>query len=127
MKVTLSGALPVAGDGVVVSRAIGATFAFDVTLTDVDPEPPSLSVTVKVAIQLPAAYEWRMFDGGAPAPLVLVPSPKLSDHEEIVPSESELPEPSNVTLSGAFPVDGDLVSRAVGAAFVTAVTVTDAE
>ena len=48
LKVTLSGALPVAGDGVVVSAATGATFAL--TATESVSLAPSLSVTVKVAV-----------------------------------------------------------------------------
>ncbi len=51
---TLSGALPVAGDGVVVSAATGATFAL--TATESVSLAPSLSVTVKVAVYDPAAY-----------------------------------------------------------------------
>ncbi len=62
------------------------------------------------------------FAGGAPDPLAAVlPSPKVSDHAKIVPSESELVEPWNVTLSGASPVagDGDDVRCAVGGAFTS--------
>jgi hypothetical protein len=121
LKVTLSGALPVAGDGVVVSAATGATFAL--TATESVSLAPSLSVTVKVAVYDPAAYECvAVFAGGAPLPLAAaLPSPKLSDHAKIVPSESELVEPWNVTLRGASPVAGagDEVRCAVGGAFTS--------
>jgi hypothetical protein len=56
LKVTLSGALPVAGVGVEVMRAVGATFAFDVTAIVFGAETaPSLSVTVNEAVYDPGA------------------------------------------------------------------------
>ena len=64
----------------------------------------------------------RCVVGGAPVPVAAaLPSPKLSDHEAIVPSVSELVEALKVTLSGAFPVadDGVVVIRAVGGAFAS--------
>jgi hypothetical protein len=68
-----------------------------------------------------------VFSGGVPVPVAgVLLSPKLSDHEAIVPSLSELVEPWKVTLSGAVPVagDGDDVRCAVGARFAFAVTAT---
>jgi hypothetical protein len=58
--------------------------------------------------------------GGGPEPeAAVLPSPKLSDHDAIVPSESVLVEPLKVTLSGALPVAGEgvVVRCAVGGTF----------
>jgi hypothetical protein len=125
LKVTLSGALPVADDGVVVIRAVGG--AFTSTAVELVLVAPLLSVTVNTAVKVPAAYEWvAVLTGGRPLPVAAaLPSPKLSDHEAIVPSESVLVEPLKVTLSGAFPVEGAALRCATGATFAFDVTVTD--
>jgi hypothetical protein len=124
LKVTLSGAFPVAEDGVVVIRAVGG--AFTSTAVESVSVDPLLSVTVKTAVKLPAAYVWvAVLTSGAPVPVAAaLPSPKLSDHEAIVPSESVLVEPLKVTLRGAFPVDGAALRCATGGTFAFDVTVT---
>ena len=55
LKVTLNGALPVAGVGDEVSTALGATFAFELTASDAESVAPSSSVTVSLAVYVPAA------------------------------------------------------------------------
>ena len=124
MKDTLSGALPEAGDGLLVSRAVGATFAATVTAMVVELLAPLSSDTVSVAVQFPAAYVWGTLEGRPSPEAAVVPSPKSRVHEAITPSESELVEPLKVTLSGALPVAGVGVEvmRAVGATFAFEVT-----
>ena len=63
---------------------------------------PWLSVTVRLAVQVQVEYVWGIELGtGAVAARRRLPSPKSSVHDAIEPSGSELPEPSNVTVSGS--------------------------
>ena len=127
---TLSGALPVAGVGDEVSTALGATFAFELTASDAESVAPSSSVTVSLAVYVPGrvavllARRRRAVAAGD-----VLPSPKSSVQDAMLPSESELPEPLKVTLSGALPVAGvgDDVSTALGATFAFELTASDAE
>jgi len=91
LKVTLKGAFPLAGVGVLLSTAVGFTLEDAVTVTEAASVPPSPSSTVSVAVYVPCVvYVWLMSDGGVRAPESLPPSPKVIDHV----TTPVLPDPS---------------------------------
>jgi hypothetical protein len=77
------------------------------------PVTPLSSVTVKVAVHVPAAYVWV----GAAAVECGLPSPNDQSYV-IAPSGSLDAVPSRCTTSGAVPVSGDAWATAVGGVFV---------
>src|SRR4051812_34261517 len=81
-KTTASGALP--EPGVTASCALGGDISTTVCAVAV-PVCPSLSVTVRVAVYVPAvAYACAMFAGGVPDPDPSgLPSPNASAHDAI--------------------------------------------
>ena len=99
--------------------ATGSLFAVTTIPTVVVPVAPSSSVTVSVAVRVPAdVYEWVIAEPGTPKPLAgALPSPNAV-HDWIEPSVSELCEPSNVTTSVVGPLSGLAASVAVGGRFV---------
>src|SRR5690554_3879292 len=69
---------------------------------------PKLSVTVRLAVQVPAAYVWLV-----PTPAPVAPSPNFQAWDETVPGLAVDPAPENCTVSGAVPVMGVASIRAV--------------
>ncbi len=79
------------------------------------PVAPWSSVTVTCTVQVPAAKTCVAL-AAACGPRTM-PSPKSNRYERMLPSASDDAEASAETLSGAVPLEGVTVSRAVGGWF----------
>jgi hypothetical protein len=81
-----------------------------VIVTDAVPVAPRLSVTVSIALYVPAAwYVWPGF-----ASVDVPPSPKVQAWDAIVPFGSLDPAELKLTVSGAAPLVGVAEMTAVG-------------
>src|ERR1700753_2426029 len=109
LKATSNGAWPL--EGVAAAAAVGAWLTVLLIVTVVVALAPLSSVTVRLAVQVPAAY-WCV---GATE----VSSPELSPKSQLrltmVPSESLEVAELNDTVSGARPLVVDSVMTGVGA------------
>ena len=103
-------ALPVRFVGALIT--LGSLFATIPTCAV--PVPPRLSVTVRIAVNVPACvYTW---DGDA-AVLTADPSPKFQLYPAMEPSGSLDPAELKLTVSGTIPDIGLADAAAVGKAF----------
>ena len=93
-------------------RARASVSAWARTSTESELVAPRSSVTVSVAVYRPGAAYSCVTD----SPEAVAPSPKSQSHETIVRGAASDPEPSNVTVSGAWPRSGVAVADAGGAA-----------
>ena len=76
----------------------------------VDALAPESSVTVSLAVNVPALVYWWLAVG----PDAVPPSPKAHEYEVIDPSGSLEADPSKLTVSGDCPLVGPAVNDGVG-------------
>src|SRR5262245_56460894 len=118
-KVTARGTRPLLGltRSVTLGGLLATGWMLVVELVD---DVPSLSVTARLAVNLPTvSYVWVTM--GVELTSVL-PSPKSKAYETMTPSRSNDLEPSKVTASGTFPVVALAARSATGALGGTSAT-----